>query len=93
MNTISKAGLLVRSSVWAVTVQLIPRAAAATAAAACLSLFAQTIEDNMVSLVFTYIQNNILTHEWRTKEAGEMALASILEGPSKESLRKWIDIL
>ncbi|KAK9764087.1 karyopherin Kap95 [Basidiobolus ranarum] len=53
----------------------------AMAAATCLSLFAQCVENNIVSLVIPFVETHIRNTEWRLREAAVMAFGSILDGP------------
>lgn len=56
------------------------------AAATCLSLVANTVEDAVVSVITPFIQQHIKSENWRYREAATMAFSSILEGPSSETM-------
>lgn len=56
------------------------------AAAMCLSLVAQTIEDLVVPVIMPFVQSNIQNENWRMREAATMAFASILDGTSAEAI-------
>ncbi|KAJ1675667.1 karyopherin Kap95 [Spiromyces aspiralis] len=51
------------------------------AAATCLSLLAQTVEDAIVPQVIPFVEQNIRNPDWHFREAAVMAFGSILEGP------------
>ncbi|TPX51644.1 hypothetical protein SeMB42_g00078 [Synchytrium endobioticum] len=52
------------------------------AAAACLALLANCVEDTIVQPVIAFVQQHIRTTDWRYREAAVMAFGSILEGPN-----------
>lgn len=56
------------------------------AGATCIDSIAQTITDQIVPLVITFVQQNISNAEWRSKEAAVMAFGSIMNGPSQSTL-------
>jgi len=56
------------------------------AAAMCLSLVAQTIEDLVVPVIMPFAQQNIQNENWRMREAATMAFACILDGTSAEAI-------
>jgi importin subunit beta-1 len=58
----------------------------AMAAATCLSLLAQCVQDNIVALVLPFVQTNIRNPDWRYREAAVMAFGSIMEGPNPQLL-------
>eukprot|EP01041_Mallomonas_annulata_P000250 gene250-463_t len=58
----------------------------AMAGATCLDAIAQTITDQIVDLVLDFVRQNIISTEWRLKEAAIMAFGSIMNGPSQEKL-------
>jgi len=53
----------------------------AAAGAVSLSLIAQTIRNDVVAPVLQFIEKNILSPEWRNREASIMAFGQILDGP------------
>ena len=59
------------------------------AAANCLSLLTQTVEDLVVSVIMPFVQQNIQSKNWRLREAAIMAFASILDGTSTEHNRAF----
>lgn len=56
------------------------------AAALCLSLVSQTIEDLVVPVIMPFVQNNIQNENWRLREAATMAFACILDGTSADAI-------
>lgn len=56
------------------------------AGAVCLGLVAQTVGDGIVAEILTFVESNILSSEWRRREASIMAFGQILEGPKSETL-------
>lgn len=58
----------------------------AMAAGVCLSLLAQTCENEIVPRVVPWVQRNINSQEWRLREAATLAFACILDGPDKDVL-------
>ena len=56
------------------------------AAAMCLSLVAQTIEDLVVPVIMPFVQQNIQNENWRLREAATMAFACILDGTSADAI-------
>jgi len=61
----------------------------ATAAATCLSLITNAVEDEIVPHVMPFIEQNIQSTNWKLKEAATLAFGAILEGP-KEKLKPLI---
>uniref|UniRef100_A0A7S3V798 Importin N-terminal domain-containing protein n=2 Tax=Chaetoceros debilis TaxID=122233 RepID=A0A7S3V798_9STRA len=61
------------------------------AAATCLGLIANTVEDAIVPIIAPFIQNNIKSEDWRFREAATMAFSSILEGPSSETIGPYVN--
>lgn len=53
------------------------------AGGACLGLVAQTVGDDVLSLVVPFISRNMRKSSWRKVNASILALGSILEGPSR----------
>ncbi|KAJ1979530.1 karyopherin Kap95 [Dimargaris cristalligena] len=60
------------------------------AAATCLSLLAQCVEDAIVAPVIPFIEGNIRHNDWHQREAAVMAFGSIMEGPSDPVLSPLI---
>jgi importin subunit beta-1 len=60
------------------------------AAATCLSLFAQTVRDEIVPPVVPFVESNIRNQDWHNREAAVMAFGSILDGPSSEVLQPLV---
>ncbi|KAJ1939038.1 karyopherin Kap95, partial [Linderina macrospora] len=58
----------------------------AMAAATCLSLIAQTVENNIVPPVIPFIEQNIRNQDWHFREAAVMSFGSILDGPEASVL-------
>eukprot|EP01121_Diplochlamys_sp_Union-15-3_P013350 TRINITY_DN4134_c0_g1_i1.p1 TRINITY_DN4134_c0_g1~~TRINITY_DN4134_c0_g1_i1.p1 ORF type:complete len:855 (-),score=179.15 TRINITY_DN4134_c0_g1_i1:113-2677(-) len=62
----------------------------AMAAGTCLSLIANTVEDEIVGYVLPFVDKHFTNPEWRYREAAILAFGSILEGPRK-SIRSLIE--
>lgn len=58
----------------------------AMAAGICLNLVAQTVKDDVVGYVKTFIEENILSPDWKCREAAVMSFGSILEGANKNGV-------
>ncbi|EMR11011.1 hypothetical protein PNEG_00611 [Pneumocystis murina B123] len=56
------------------------------AAGTCVQLFSQCVEGIIVGPVLTFVEANIRSDDWKRREAGVMALGSILEGPDPKLL-------
>ncbi|KAJ1945548.1 karyopherin Kap95, partial [Linderina pennispora] len=56
------------------------------AAATCLSLMAQTVENDIVPPVIPFIEQNIRNQDWHFREAAVMSFGSILDGPESAVL-------
>lgn len=56
------------------------------AAGTCVQLFSQCVEGIIVGPVLTFVEANIRSDDWKRREAGVMALGSILEGPDLKLL-------
>ncbi|KAG4304322.1 hypothetical protein PORY_002297 [Pneumocystis oryctolagi] len=56
------------------------------AAGTCVQLFSQCVEGLIVGPVLTFVEANIRSNDWKRREAGVMALGSILEGPDPKLL-------
>jgi len=55
---------------------------ASTAAGTCLALVANTVCDDVVTVVMPFVQKHISDTNWRYREAAALAFGSILEGPT-----------
>ncbi|EFA76306.1 hypothetical protein PPL_10069 [Heterostelium album PN500] len=53
------------------------------AGATCLTYIANNVEDLAIDYVVPYIKQNIVSTDWRFREASCVALGAILEGPSE----------
>lgn len=51
------------------------------AAGVCLTLIAQSVRDDVVQFVMPFVEQNILSPEWKNREAAVSSFGSILEGP------------
>jgi len=60
------------------------------AAATCLSLLAQCVQDSIVSPIIPFVEGNIRNADWKYREAAVMAFGSILEGPSPTLLEQLV---
>lgn len=58
----------------------------------CLGLIAQTIQDDVIPLVWPYVQENIGKVDWRFRESATMAFGAILEGPSGQVLAPLVNM-
>ena len=61
------------------------------AAGTCLTLVANTIQDQVVPAIMPFVQANIKSENWRLREASTMAFSSILDGPSPESIGPYVN--
>ena len=61
------------------------------AAATCLGLVANAVEDAIVAVVAPFVQQHINSENWRYREAATMAFSSILEGPSSETIGPYVN--
>ncbi|ODV61710.1 karyopherin beta [Ascoidea rubescens DSM 1968] len=57
------------------------------AAGACLQLFAQNCGTPVVKPTLDFVERNINSTEWRSREASVMAFGSILDGPDHSQLK------
>ena len=64
----------------------------AMAGGTCLGLLANTIQDEVVPLVWPYVQENIGKPDWRFRESATMAFGAILEGPSGQVLAPLVNM-
>ena len=64
----------------------------AMASGTCLGFIANNIEDDVVPLVWPYVQENIGKPDWRFREAATMAFGTILEGPRCETLAPLVNM-
>ena len=51
------------------------------AAGTCLTLLAQAVGDSIVNFVIPFIESNIKSPDWHSREAAVMTFGSILDGP------------
>lgn len=51
------------------------------AASMCLSNVAKTVKDDVVPFITPFVEHNILSQDWRKREAAVNSFGSILEGP------------
>jgi importin subunit beta-1 len=51
------------------------------AAGVCLTLIAQTVADDIVAHIMPFVEQNLLSANWKHKEAAVLAFGSSLEGP------------
>jgi importin subunit beta-1 len=51
------------------------------AAGVCLTLIAQTVGDDVVAHIMPFVEQNLLSTEWKHREAAVLAFGSSLEGP------------
>lgn len=58
----------------------------ADVAAECIDLFARLMKDAIADDVLAFVSQNILSSNWRFKEASVVALGSILDGPSQAKM-------
>eukprot|EP00562_Extubocellulus_spinifer_P003635 CAMPEP_0178537046 /NCGR_PEP_ID=MMETSP0696-20121128/36395_1 /TAXON_ID=265572 /ORGANISM="Extubocellulus spinifer, Strain CCMP396" /LENGTH=871 /DNA_ID=CAMNT_0020169277 /DNA_START=56 /DNA_END=2671 /DNA_ORIENTATION=+ len=63
----------------------------AMAAASCLQLVAETVEDLIVPAIMPFVQANIKNENWRYREAATMAFGSILTGPSPDAIGQFVN--
>jgi importin subunit beta-1 len=62
----------------------------AMAGGTCLSLAAQVAKDGIVAPIMPFITGNIQNPDWRHREAAMLAFGSIMEGPSEETLKPYV---
>ncbi len=62
-----------------------------TAAATCLGLMANTVEDAIVPIIAPFVEQNIKNENWRFREAATMAFSSILDGPSSDTIGPYVN--
>lgn len=62
----------------------------AQAAGTCLSLFAQTVRDEVVPIVLQFVEANITNANWRFREAATLSFGCILDGPSQDKLKPLV---
>ncbi|KAJ3007135.1 hypothetical protein NUW54_g3664 [Trametes sanguinea] len=61
------------------------------AAATCLGLLAQAVQDNIVAAVIPFIEANIRAQDWHLREAAVMTFGSILDGPDPNVLTPLVN--
>ncbi|KAL7431561.1 hypothetical protein ACHAXM_002947 [Skeletonema potamos] len=59
--------------------------------ATCLTLVANTVEDDIVPAVMPFVQEHIKSENWRYREAATMAFSSILEGPGSDAIGPYVN--
>lgn len=64
----------------------------AMAGGTCLGLLSNTIQDDIVPLVWPYVQENIGKADWKFRESATMAFGAILEGPSGQVLAPLVNM-
>jgi len=57
------------------------------AAGTCLDLIANTVGDDVVQYIMTFVQQNIMSADWHHREAAILSFGSIMQGPSKTVLQ------
>ncbi len=62
----------------------------AVASATCLANVARCVGDDIVGLVFPFIEQHIRSADWHRREAASNAFGSILEGPSEATLGRFM---
>ncbi|OZJ04304.1 hypothetical protein BZG36_03160 [Bifiguratus adelaidae] len=61
------------------------------AAATCIALLAQCVENHIVQPVIPFVEQHIKNEDWRYREAAVMAFGSILEGPDEIVLAPLVE--
>ncbi|KAH9893956.1 ARM repeat-containing protein [Cubamyces lactineus] len=61
------------------------------AAATCLGLLAQAVQDTIVAAVIPFIEANIRASDWHMREAAVMTFGSILDGPDPNVLTPLVN--
>ncbi len=66
----------------------------AMASGTCLGLMARACRDAIVPLVLPFVNANITrsaaAEDWHLREAATFAFGSIMDGPSPDSLKQWV---
>lgn len=66
----------------------------AMASGTCLGLMARACRDAIVPLVLPFVNTNITrsaaAEDWHLREAATFAFGSIMDGPSPDSLKQWV---
>lgn len=60
------------------------------ASACCISLMAEILKDSIVPLVTTFVNKCFASGDWKLKKAGILAFVSIIKGPNKAIIDKYI---
>jgi len=60
------------------------------AAMCCISLMAEIIKDDILTLVLSYVEHCFTFGEWQKTKAGITAFVAITKGPSKEKINNYI---
>jgi importin subunit beta-1 len=61
------------------------------AAGVCLELVSQCAKDSVVEIVMTFVNANVTNANWIFQDAATLAFGALLDGPSEEKLRPWVD--
>ncbi|AFZ80545.1 importin beta-1, putative [Theileria equi strain WA] len=61
------------------------------AAGICLSLCAQTVKNDIVYAVLTFVEQNFQRKEWNCREAAVLAYGYIMDGPDSENLKELVE--
>jgi len=61
------------------------------AAGVCLELVARCAKDDCVDLIMTFVNSNVRSDNWVLQDAATLAFGALLDGPSEEKLRQWVD--
>ena len=56
------------------------------ASATCLEALSKAVHDNIVDLVVPFVSSNVMSDQWRLKEASILAFGCIMEGSSEDKL-------
>lgn len=60
------------------------------AAGVCLMLLASCVEDSIIPAIMPFVQNNIQSPDWKSRDAAIMAFGSMLEGPEPSNLKEYV---
>jgi len=65
----------------------------ATSAGTCLTLIAQTVKDEAIPHVLSFVETNIQQKEWRLESGAILSFGFILDGPSAAKLTVYIQAM